>query len=79
VEADQVVLVWTANTEPDIAKYVVAQKGFLAWNPVGEAPDARFLFRGEVKKSKTLTFRVSAVDQTRLESEPSDEITVTIP
>ena len=79
VENSQIVLVWTANIEPDIAKYVVAQKGFLSWNPVGEVPGAPFLFQGEVKKGKTLTFRVLAVDQTRLESEPSDEVTVTIP
>lgn len=72
-------LSWRANPEPDIARYAIVQRGFLTWTPVGESTDPSFAFQGELKKGKTLTFRVVAVDRTRLESEPSDEVTVTVP
>jgi hypothetical protein len=35
--------------------------------------------QGELKKGKTLTFRITAVDQTRLEGEPSEEVGLDIP
>jgi uncharacterized protein len=79
VQRNQIHLTWTPNPEKDIVKYVVEQKGFFTWDRIGESPGTDYLFRGEMKKGKTLTFRVTAVDQTNLEGEPSEEIGVPIP
>jgi fibronectin type 3 domain-containing protein len=78
-EGNRIRVTWQPNGEKDIAQYVVQQKGFLAWDRAGEAAGNEYLFTGEVKKGKTYSFRVTAVDQTKLESEPSEEISVTIP
>jgi fibronectin type 3 domain-containing protein len=79
VEGNQIRLTWQPNAENDIAKYVVGQKGFLFWDRIGESTGTEYMFRGEMKKGKTLTFRITAVDQTNLEGEPSDEISVVVP
>ncbi|OGW60470.1 MAG: hypothetical protein A2V83_09180 [Nitrospirae bacterium RBG_16_64_22] len=78
-DGGQVLVSWKPNPEPDIVKYAVSQKGFMFWDKAGEASGPSFAFRGEVKKGKTLTFRVTAVDGTGLESEPSEEISLVIP
>lgn len=75
LEGNRVRLTWQPNPEKDIAGYRVSQKSFfLFWEKVGEAPGTEFLFQGELKKGKTLTFRITAVDQTQLEGEPSEEV-----
>jgi len=79
VEGNQIRLSWRPNLEKDIVKYVVGQKGFLFWDRVGESERTEYIFRGEMKKGKTLTFRINAVDQTNLEGAPSEQISITIP
>ncbi len=79
VEGNQIRLRWNPNGEKDIVKYIVGQKGFFFWDRVGESAGIEYLFRGEMKKGKTLTFRISAIDQTNLEGAPSEEISITIP
>ncbi len=79
VEGNQIRLTWKPNWEKDIVKYVIGQKGFFTWDRIGESAGTDYIYRGELKKGKTLTFRVIAVDQTNLESEPSDETSVIIP
>jgi fibronectin type 3 domain-containing protein len=78
-DGNQIRLTWKPNLERDISKYVVGQKGFFLWDRIGESAGTEYIYRGEMKKGKTLTFRVIAVDQTNLESEPSDETSVIIP
>ncbi|MBI1865341.1 MAG: fibronectin type III domain-containing protein, partial [Nitrospirae bacterium] len=60
-DGGQVIVSWAPNPEPDIVKYAVSQKGFMFWDKAGESNGPSFAFRGEVKKGKTLTFRVTAV------------------
>jgi len=79
LEGSQVKLNWQPNPEPDIAKYIISQKGFLFWDKIGESTETGYLFTGEMKKGKTLTFRIIAVDKTNLESEASEEANITIP
>ncbi|MFH1079451.1 MAG: fibronectin type III domain-containing protein [Pseudomonadota bacterium] len=79
LETNQIRLSWKPNGEKDITKYVVGQKGFFTWDRVGESAGPEYFFRGEMKKGKTLTFRIIAVDQTNLEGAPSEEISITIP
>jgi hypothetical protein len=79
VEGNQISLTWQPNGEKDIAKYLIGQKGFFFWDKIGESVKTDYIFRGEMKKGKTLTFRVTAVDQTNLVGEPSEDIVVTIP
>ena len=78
-EGNQIRLSWKPNWEKDIVKYVVGMKGFFTWDRIGESSGTDYVYRGELKKGKTLTFRIIAVDQTGLESEPSDETSVLIP
>jgi hypothetical protein len=79
VEGNQIRLRWNPNGEKDIVKYIVGQKGFFIWDRIGESAGTEYLFRGEMKKGKTLTFRILAVDQTNLEGVPSEQISITIP
>ena len=79
LDGGQVHVSWKPNPEPDIAKYVVSLKGFMFWDKAGESNGPSFVYRGEIKKGKTITFRVTAVDGTGLESEPSEEISLVIP
>ncbi len=78
-DGSQIRLSWKPNWEKDIVKYVVGQKGFFTWDRIGESAGTDYVYRGEMKKGKTLTFRVIAVDQTGLESEPSDEVSIVVP
>ena len=80
LEGNRVRLTWQPNPEKDITGYRIFQKSFfLFWEKVGESPGTEFLFQGELKKGKTLTFRITAVDQTQLEGEPSEELGLVIP
>ena len=80
LEGNRVRLTWQPNPEKDITGYRIFQKSFfLIWEKVGESPGTEFLFQGELKKGKTLTFRITAVDQTQLEGEPSEELGLVIP
>lgn len=79
IDGGQVQVSWKPNPEPDIVKYLVSQKGFMFWDKAGESAGPSFDFRGEIKKGKTLMFRVTAVDAAGLESEPSEEISLVIP
>ena len=78
-EGNQIRLRWKPNLEKDVVKYMVGLKGFFTWDRIGESAGTDYFYRGEMKKGKTLTFRVIAVDRTGLESEPSDETSVLIP
>jgi len=80
LEGNRVRLTWQPNPEKDIAGYRVSQKSFfLFWEKVGEAPGTEYLYQGEFKKGKTLYFRITAVDQTQLEGEPSEEVGLVVP
>ncbi len=80
LEGSRVRLTWQPNPEKDINGYRIFQKSFfLFWEKVGEAPGTEFLFQGELKKGKTLTFRITAVDRTQLEGEPSEEVGLVVP
>jgi fibronectin type 3 domain-containing protein len=80
LEGNRVRLTWRPNPEKDIAGYRISQKSFfLFWEKVGEAPGTEFLYQGELKKGKTLYFRLTAVDQTQLEGEPSEEVSLAVP
>ena len=80
LEGNRVRLTWQPNPEKDIAGYRVSQKSFfLFWEKVGEAPGTEFFYQGELKKGKTLYFRITAVDQTQLEGEPSEEVGLVVP
>ena len=78
-EGDHIKITWQPNPEQDIARYVVTRKSFLFWDKMGESTGTNFVYRGELKKGKSFTFRIIAVDQTSLESEPSEEVSITIP
>ena len=54
-------------------------KGFMFWDKAEKPTDRASSIAGEIKKGKTITFRVTAVDGTGLESEPSEEISLVIP
>jgi len=80
LEGNRVRLTWQPNPEKDIAGYRVSQKSFfLFWEKAGEAPGTEYLYQGEFKKGKTLYFRITAVDQTQLEGEPSEEVGLVVP
>ena len=80
LEGNRVRLTWQPNPEKDIAGYRVSQKSFfLFWEKVGEAPGTEYLYQGEFKKGKTLYFRITAVDQTQLEGESSEEVGLVVP
>ena len=79
LNAGQVKLTWRKNPEKDIAFYRIYEKDFFSWKPVGETADAVFVYNGEVKPGKTMTFRLIATDTVNLESEPSEEVSVEIP
>jgi fibronectin type 3 domain-containing protein len=80
LEGNRVRLTWQPNPEKDIAGYRVSQKSFfLFWEKVGEAPGTEFLYQGELKKGKTLYFRITALDQTQLEGESSEEVGLVVP
>lgn len=80
LDGNRIRLTWQPNPEKDITGYRVSQKSFfLFWEKVGEAPGTEFLYQGELKKGKTLYFRITAVDRTQLEGEPSEEVGLVIP
>ncbi|MBI5584523.1 MAG: hypothetical protein HY892_11940, partial [Deltaproteobacteria bacterium] len=73
-------LTWTPNPEKDIQKYTISQKSFLLfWEKIGESSGTEYLYQGEMKKGKTLSFRLTASDRDQLEGEPSDEAEITVP
>jgi len=71
----EMILTWSANTEPDIASYHVFEKGFLGLRKIGTVKEPRFTKVGP-KPGKSKDYVVSAVDRDGLESEPSQPITV---
>jgi len=71
-------LTWKRNAEDDITHYEVHERSFL-WRKIGETPEILYRYNSELKPGKTFTFRIKAVDATNLKSDPSDEISVTIP
>jgi fibronectin type 3 domain-containing protein len=79
IEGSQIRITWQPNPEKDIARYVIFKKGFLSWDKTGESTVTDFSYREELKKGKTFTFRLTAVDLSNLESEPSEEVSITIP
>jgi fibronectin type 3 domain-containing protein len=79
-EGQRVRLTWAPNPEKDIQKYTIAQKSFLLfWEKIGESSGTEYYYQGEWKKGKRLSFRITAIDQDRLEGEPSEEAEVTVP
>ncbi|MCU0578566.1 MAG: hypothetical protein MUF69_03375, partial [Desulfobacterota bacterium] len=79
-EGNGVRLSWSPNPEKDIQKYTIAQKSFLLfWEKIGESSGTEYLYQGDMKKGKTLSFRLTAVDQDLLEGEPSEEADITVP
>jgi hypothetical protein len=51
----------------------------LFWEKIGESSGTEYLYQGDMKKGKTLSFRLTAVDQDLLEGEPSEEADITVP
>ncbi len=78
-KAGSIVIKWQDNPERDIAKYEIHQKGFFMFSKSGESLSPSYIFKGEMKPGNTLSFRIIAVDETGLVSEPSDVVTVFIP
>ncbi len=79
-EGQRVRLTWAPNPEKDIQKYTIAQKSFLLfWEKIGKSSGTEYYYQGEWKKGKRLSFRITAIDQDRLEGEPSEEAEVTVP
>jgi hypothetical protein len=79
MDENELFLAWKPNPEKDIAFYRVFMKGFINWEKIGETTEPQFIYAGEIKKGKEIRFRVTAVDQTNLESNPSIETLIEIP
>ena len=69
------ILTWSANTEPDIVSYNVFEKGFFGLTKIGTVKEPRFIKAGP-KPGKSKDYLVTAVDRDGLESEQSTPITV---
>lgn len=69
------ILTWSANTEPDIISYNVLEKSFFGLTKIGTVKEPRFIKSGP-KPGKSRDYAVTAIDRDDLESEPSQLITV---
>ena len=69
------ILTWSANTEPDIVSYSVFEKGFFGLTKIGTVKEPRFIKAGP-KPGKSRDYLVTAVDRDGLESEQSTPINV---
>lgn len=69
-------LSWKAAIEPDVTHYVVFEKGFFGLEKIDIAKKTTFS-DSSLAKGKNKTYAVTSVDRDGLESEPSDEVTVT--
>jgi fibronectin type 3 domain-containing protein/TolB-like protein len=69
-------LTWKAAIEPDVTHYVVFEKRFFGLEKIDIAKKTTFSDSGLVK-GKNKTYAVTSVDRDGLESDPSDEVTVT--
>jgi len=56
-EGDQIKITWQPNPEQDISRYMVTRKSFLFWDKMGESTGTNFVYRGELKKGKSLYFQ----------------------
>jgi hypothetical protein len=79
LQGQQVKITWQKNPESDIANYNVFKKEFLTWEPVGACVETEFFYSKNLKKGKEVVFRITAVDETNLESKSSEEIKIKIP
>lgn len=72
-------LIWTANSEPDLAGYFVlrAIDPATALAPISETPMAESNFRDTVPAGARVTYSIQAVDKAGNRSEPSNPMTET--
>ena len=78
-EAGQVKLSWQKNPEDDIVTYRIFKKAFFSWNKIGETVEPVFFYSEGIKGGKKIILRVKAVNNLNLESEPSEETSITVP
>ena len=74
-DGGNMMLRWSANSEPDIVSYHVFEKGFFGLKKIGATKETRFVIVGP-KQGKTKDYAVTGVDKDGLESEPSTPLTV---
>ncbi len=72
----KVELTWQRGTEPDISYYSVYEKRFYGLDRINKVKANSFTEAG-LAKGKSKTYVVTAVDNDDLESEPSQEVTIT--
>ncbi len=69
---------WTPNSEADLAGYNVYRNTAQGWAKLNTSLIGEAAFTDALLKNGAYTYRVSAVDQTGNESQPSNESTATI-
>jgi uncharacterized protein len=72
----KVELTWQLGSEPDISYYVVYEKRFYGLDRINTVKANSFTEAG-LAKGKSKTYVVTAIDNNELESEPSQEVTIT--
>jgi fibronectin type 3 domain-containing protein/TolB-like protein len=72
----KVQLTWQRGSEPDISYYSVCEKRFYGLDRINTVKANSFTEAG-LAKGKSKTYVVTAVDKDDLESEPSQEVTIT--
>jgi fibronectin type 3 domain-containing protein/TolB-like protein len=72
----KVELTWQRGSEPDILYYLVYEKRFYGLEKINTVKENSFSEAG-LPKGKSKTYVVTAVDNDNLESEPSQEVTIT--
>ncbi len=72
------ILRWDANSEPDIVRYDLYERGLFGLEKIAAVSGTSHA-AGEMAKGKSRVFSVRAVDRDALESESSPEITVNAP
>ncbi len=74
-EGGKAMLSWAANKESDIDHYIVYEKGFMSADKIAEVKTTSY-DDVTIAKGKNKTYIITAVDKSGLESEKSEEITV---
>ncbi|HWR57513.1 MAG TPA: CARDB domain-containing protein, partial [Thermodesulfovibrionales bacterium] len=73
-----VVLNWSANTEPDLTGYNIYRKSGQSWIKLSSSLSLNTSYTDTNLKNGTYTYRVTAADSSNSESQPSNEATAQI-
>jgi subtilase family serine protease/Tol biopolymer transport system component/flagellar hook assembly protein FlgD/fibronectin type 3 domain-containing protein len=73
-----VILTWSANSEPDLDGYQVYKKNDQGWDRINSALETATTFTDSSLANGTYTYRVTAVDKAGNESVPSNEASATV-